>query len=83
MDIQPTFEVEFIFPSHEPHFDVDEIIQKLVTIPRVSCRKASGEHGFMNELSRNYNAECLTKYAEFLLNIITHSETLPSHKTIN
>ncbi len=71
MDIQPTFEVEFIFPLHEPHYDVDDIIQKLVTTPRVSCKKASGNHGFMNELSKNFNTACCTQYTQFLLNAIS------------
>ncbi|MCP4721593.1 MAG: hypothetical protein GY860_19215 [Desulfobacteraceae bacterium] len=53
--IAPVFDVRLFFPS-EPHFDVDNLILKLKKIPRVSCQKTEGLHGFMNERSKNFDA---------------------------
>jgi len=61
--VQPCFDMELIFPSQEPHFDVDELIGMIAAKDRVSCSKAPGLHGFMNELSPHFNA---TGYALFM-----------------
>lgn len=53
---QPVFDTRLIFPESEPHFDVDHLILDLKETPKVSCRKAIGLHGFMNEFSRNFDA---------------------------
>ncbi|MCF6248256.1 MAG: hypothetical protein L3J69_12985 [Desulfobacula sp.] len=72
MNIQPNFDVELIFPEYEPHFEVDGMIKKLMNTPRVSCHKAPGNHGFMNELSKNFKIKCFTEHTEYLLKIISH-----------
>ncbi|MCP4720524.1 MAG: hypothetical protein GY860_13800, partial [Desulfobacteraceae bacterium] len=52
--IAPVFDIKLFFPS-EPHFDVDRLILNLKKIPRVSCQKTDGLHGFMNERSKNFD----------------------------
>ncbi len=66
--IAPRFEMELIFPEQEPHFDVDELISRLSRKDRVLCKKAIGLHGFMNELSPNFNPAC---YAMFMMHLKT------------
>jgi dienelactone hydrolase len=53
---QPVFDTRLIFPESEPHFDVDLLMSNLKKTPKVSCRKARGLHGFMNERSKNFDA---------------------------
>lgn len=64
--IHPLFDMELIFPERESHFDVDELICSLNTKSRVTCTKANGLHGFMNELSPHFNPVCYDKYIKYL-----------------
>ncbi|MDA8134938.1 MAG: hypothetical protein M0T82_09965 [Desulfobacteraceae bacterium] len=64
--IRPRFDMELIFPEQEPHFDVDELIHTLQTKDRVTCTKASGLHGFMNELSPHFDPDSYATYMEYL-----------------
>ena len=67
-DIQPVFDMELIFPEQEPHFDVDELIRTLKPKNRVTCSKAMGLHGFMNEYSPHFDPVCYSTW-------LTHLET--------
>lgn len=53
----PRFPIELVFPSMERHFSVDELIHQLSGKQNVSIRQASYLHGFMNELSLNYDSQ--------------------------
>lgn len=64
--IQPRFDMELIFPEQEPHFNVDELIHTLQAKSRVSCSKAKGLHGFMNELSPHFDPACYAVFVEYL-----------------
>ena len=64
--VQPRFDMELIFPEQEPHFDVDELIQTLQAKDRVSCSKAKGLHGFMNELSPHFDPDCYAVFMGYL-----------------
>ena len=55
LHIRPVFDMQLFFPASEPHFDVDGLIKALEKIPKVSCHKAGGHHGFMNERSKNFD----------------------------
>lgn len=61
-DIVPGFPVHLIFPDYEPHFDVDVLARAISSTPKVSCEKAPGRHGFMNEYSRNFDPELYQSY---------------------
>jgi dienelactone hydrolase len=64
-EILPVFDTRLIWPRSEPHFDVDHLMFILKDTPKISCCKADGLHGFMNELSQNYDENlteaCLEK----------------------
>jgi len=64
--VQPRFDMELIFPEQEPHFEVDELIGILTAKDRVSCSKAKGLHGFMNELSPHFDPDSYAVYMESL-----------------
>ena len=53
----PRFPIELVFPSMERHFSVDELIHQLSEKQNVSIRQVSYLHGFMNELSLNYDSQ--------------------------
>ena len=54
---RPRFPVEMVFPAMERHFLVDELIHQLSGKQNVSIRQAPYLHGFMNELSLNYDSK--------------------------
>lgn len=64
--ILPVFDIKLIFPEHEPHFNVDRLIQCLNKKEHVTCSKANGLHGFMNKLSSNFSAVCYKKFIHHL-----------------
>ena len=53
----PRFPIELVFPSMERHFSVDELIHQLSEKQNVSIRQVPYLHGFMNELSLNYDSQ--------------------------
>ena len=53
----PRFPIELVLPSMERHFSVDELIHQLSGKQNVSIRQVSYLHGFMNELSLNYDSQ--------------------------
>jgi len=61
-DIIPSFPIQLIFPTAEPHFDVMSLTDFLKSIPGVTCESAPGDHGFMNEFSQNYDPKLHNKY---------------------
>ncbi len=71
MDVHPCFDVELIFPDQESHFNIDLLIDKLKETPHVSCQKTFGNHGFMNELSQNYDPSLYTKHTKYLSDILS------------
>ncbi|MBU1343102.1 MAG: hypothetical protein KKE44_02930 [Proteobacteria bacterium] len=62
-DTQPAINIELFFPRQEPCFNVDDLINRLQKKNRVTCEKANGLHGFMNELSPGFDPAC---YADFI-----------------
>ena len=64
--INPVFDIELFFPKQEPHFDVDDLINHLNKKDRVTCTKTKGLHGFMNELSTNFDPACYAKFIKYL-----------------
>jgi len=65
-EIMPNFVIEFIMPRHEPGFSVDELMTCLSVKKNVVLHKTLYLHGFMNELSNNYNELGYTKYIDWL-----------------
>lgn len=64
--IRPNVVIDFIMPRYEPGFSIHELATHLSNIKNVALHKTSYLHGFMNELSKNYNAAGYTKYIDWL-----------------
>ncbi|NVK75672.1 MAG: hypothetical protein HWE24_19540 [Oceanospirillaceae bacterium] len=62
-EVNPSFEVELIFPKKESHFDVLELQSELSRKQNVKIIKTPYLHGFMNLYSTNYSP---TGYVEQL-----------------
>ncbi|MBN2429671.1 MAG: hypothetical protein JXK94_15155 [Deltaproteobacteria bacterium] len=65
-EINPGFVVDFVLPKHEPGFDIDELANRLAGKKNVVLHKTPYLHGFMNELSKNYNKSGYTQYIDWL-----------------
>ncbi len=55
LNIEPEIKIKLIFPEHEPHFDVANLISKLSHKKQVKCSKVPYLHGFMNKKSNDFN----------------------------
>lgn len=67
--IIPNILINFIMPRYEPGFSVDELATRLSDMKNVVLHKTSYLHGFMNELSKNYNELGCAQYIEWLRQI--------------
>ncbi len=54
-DIEPTINTRLIFPEHEPGFNVTALIESVSIKQNVICSCMPYSHGFMNQLSDNFN----------------------------
>lgn len=66
MHVNPLIELDLIFPAHEPHFQVADLMERLSLHKRVRCHQAPYLHGFMNRLSTNFNAVAYDDYSQML-----------------
>lgn len=71
MTEQPTtVPTSLIFPKSEASFSVDELISVMQYKPHVNAEQCSFQHGFLNELSNNYDVygrkEHVRKIIEFI-----------------
>lgn len=55
-DLVPRCPCRLVFPVHEDHFDVAALAARLDGVPGVTTETAPCLHGFMNPLSRNFDA---------------------------
>ncbi len=55
--IEPVFPMELIFPTMEKHFSINEVIERLSQSPNLVLRQTQYYHGFMNELSVNFDRQ--------------------------
>ncbi|MFK4765930.1 dienelactone hydrolase family protein [Desulfobaculum sp. SPO524] len=62
MDTPPQVPTDAIFPAHEPHYCVDDVICVLNRAPHVHCHTTPHGHGFMNPLSVNYAPSAAAKW---------------------
>ena len=65
-DIKPNVPVKLIFPEMEVHFSVGELIARLQSKHDVELDHSCYLHGFMNELSGNFNRIGYLHYLERL-----------------
>lgn len=55
--LQPSVPTHLIFPKSEPHFNVVELIDRLNRKNNVDITMTAFNHGFMNRLSENFDAD--------------------------
>lgn len=55
-DLVPRCPCRLVFPVHEDHFDVAALAARLDGVPGVTAETAPFLHGFMNPLSKNFDA---------------------------
>ena len=68
--IDPTFEIELVFPKNEPHFDVCELQANLSRKENVTTTQVNCLHGFMNPRSHNFNKIAYQNQVERLCSIV-------------
>lgn len=66
LHVRPQIEIDLYFPTMEPHFDVDELMDVLGRKAGVTCHKTDYLHGFMNKRSKNFDEEGFSKYIDIL-----------------
>jgi dienelactone hydrolase len=66
--LEPFNPVNLIMPKSEPHFSINEHIQKIKGKKHVKIEKCEYLHGFMNKLSKNFNLQAYQHYLNFLSN---------------
>lgn len=74
LEVKPLIPCTLIFPKCEKHFDVDEVIAKLIHKEAITCIKSSYLHGFMNPLSLNYDANGYREYCRWLESCLLKEE---------
>lgn len=73
-DVRPNFSMELIFPEHEPHFNVDQLLSQISLIKNVVCHREENLHGFMNKRSVNFNKQAYEKYMGCIKERLTQFE---------
>ena len=64
--ITPLFDIEFIYPKKEAHFDVVMLASKLAKKENVKARQVANLHGFMNPCSVNYHNAAYVEELDWL-----------------
>lgn len=75
-EFDPKVPVELIFPEHEPHFSVREVVRALRNIRMATCHTTPFGHGFMNPLSKNYNEDAYHLWLQWIIEKITLFSTI-------
>ena len=61
-ELELSMPASIVLPQHEPHFEVNDLQEKLEQISNVQCHRAKFEHGFMNPYSEYYSEEAEEEY---------------------
>jgi hypothetical protein len=74
--LNPHFDIELIFPRKESHFDIEQLSKELSHKPNIKCTSSDGLHGFMNELSSNFNNNEYSRFLTYLKKRLTNTKQL-------
>ncbi|MGB2740843.1 MAG: hypothetical protein WBC60_09870 [Cognaticolwellia sp.] len=69
--LTPKVSMRLIFPVAEQHFCVTELQSQLQDKPTVTVEASRYLHGFMNELSMNYDSEGYQHYIQRLVDLLS------------
>ncbi|PKG39165.1 hypothetical protein [Psychromonas sp. Urea-02u-13] len=70
LTIQPNVPIELILPQHEKHFDINELASCLTNNKQITLARSLYAHGFMNQLSENFNQQGYDEYSDYLRAIL-------------
>ncbi len=73
LSLTPQYPLTMIFPRHEAHFNLDEMLDKLAQFKQLTVIKTPYLHGFMNELSSNFDGEGFQQYCDYCQRLIENS----------
>ena len=65
-EVEPSFEIELIFPKYEEHFDVLKLQEELALKKNTKMTKTNYLHGFMNLYSINYTESAYNEQLNWL-----------------
>ncbi|GLQ30906.1 dienelactone hydrolase family protein [Litoribrevibacter albus] len=68
VNTQPRFPTRLIFPAHEEHFSVSDLMALLQSKNNVTIEQTRYLHGFMNRYSKNYDPEGYEEFCQQLCN---------------
>lgn len=68
----PNCDVSLVFPKHEPHFKLPEMMDRLRQYTQVECIQTPYLHGFMNPQSVHHSAAGATQYSQWLSALLHH-----------
>jgi dienelactone hydrolase len=75
--LTPKVSMRLIFPVAEQHFCVTELQTQLQGKPTVTIEASPYLHGFMNELSMNYDSEGCQHYIQRLVDLLLMQSSQP------
>ncbi len=62
----PSIKTELILPYSEPHFDQNEMLKDIKKKDNIKIQHTQYFHGFLNQLSNNFNQQGYDKYIEYI-----------------
>jgi len=74
LELTPLCPFTLVFPGSEDHFDVEAVIQHLVTKQNVDIVQVELKHGYANPQSNNFNDLACKEVTELLIQTLTQSQ---------
>jgi dienelactone hydrolase len=76
LELTPLCPFTLVFPGSEDHFDVEAVIQHLVTKQNVGIVQVELKHGYANPQSDNFNDVASRELTELLVHELAQTKTL-------
>ncbi|GHB74226.1 dienelactone hydrolase [Psychrosphaera saromensis] len=76
LELTPLCPFTLVFPGSEDHFDVEAVIQHLVTKQNVGVVQVELKHGYANPQSDNFNEVASNELTELLVKELAQTKTL-------
>lgn len=83
LELTPLCPFTLVFPESEKHFDVEAVIQHLVTKQNVELVQVELKHGYANPSSDNFNEVASSELTELLAQVLTEIPAEAKTKTLN
>jgi dienelactone hydrolase len=66
--LKPKGKIQLIFPSHESHFDLADVINQLKNNSQTKCVSTDFFHGFLNDQSTQFNQFAYQGFKNIMMN---------------